>query len=259
MIKISFLCNWGESSSDLLKKYAKQTPKNSGIWGKLVGTTNTDDADYIIVLGNNININFLPKNKNILQFRREPDLIEKFNPIGDLFFDYENGYHVSTWQFLSKSFEELKDFNLEKSKLVSGITSDKWEHRNIFFEKINNLNFGIDIYGKNFSKLDSLFKDEGLEKYKYSIAIENSSQKNYFTEKINDCFLLSTMPIYWGCPNILKFFPQDSFRTIDINNPESIKDILSEPLCRRNIDAIMEAKNLVMYKYNLWPTIENLI
>lgn len=40
----------------------------------------------------------------------------------------------------------------------------------------------------------------------YGIAIENTSHHNYFTEKILDLFLLKTVPIYWGCSNIEKFF-----------------------------------------------------
>ena len=40
----------------------------------------------------------------------------------------------------------------------------------------------------------------------YNIAIENSRHRNYFTEKIVDCFLTKTIPIYWGCPNIDEYF-----------------------------------------------------
>ena len=36
----------------------------------------------------------------------------------------------------------------------------------------------------------------------FTIAVENSSNKNYHTEKIIDAFLSKTFPIYWGCPNL---------------------------------------------------------
>jgi len=42
--------------------------------------------------------------------------------------------------------------------------------------------------------------------FQFSIILENSQQENYFTEKIIDCFLCKTVPIYWGCPNIGDFF-----------------------------------------------------
>jgi hypothetical protein len=40
----------------------------------------------------------------------------------------------------------------------------------------------------------------------FSIAVESSYEKNYFTEKLIDCLLTKTVPIYWGCPNIGDFF-----------------------------------------------------
>ena len=40
----------------------------------------------------------------------------------------------------------------------------------------------------------------------FHIAIENTSHDNYFTEKIIDCFIFRTVPIYFGCPNINNFF-----------------------------------------------------
>lgn len=43
----------------------------------------------------------------------------------------------------------------------------------------------------------------------YHIAIENSRNFNYFTEKITDAFTTKTIPLYWGCPNIGDFFNLD--------------------------------------------------
>jgi hypothetical protein len=40
----------------------------------------------------------------------------------------------------------------------------------------------------------------------FSIAVESSYEKNYFTEKLIDCLLTKAVPIYWGCPNIGDFF-----------------------------------------------------
>lgn len=60
----------------------------------------------------------------------------------------------------------------------------------------------------------------------FHLAIENSQQKNYFTEKIVDCFMSFTMPIYWGCPNIGEFFDLDGI--IVINNKTELETILKE-------------------------------
>jgi hypothetical protein len=40
----------------------------------------------------------------------------------------------------------------------------------------------------------------------FHIAIENCSIQNYFTEKILDCFISKTIPIYCGCLNIGDYF-----------------------------------------------------
>lgn len=45
-----------------------------------------------------------------------------------------------------------------------------------------------------------------LASSKFSVVIENSRARNFFTEKLLDCFAVGTIPIYWGCPNIGDFF-----------------------------------------------------
>jgi hypothetical protein len=40
----------------------------------------------------------------------------------------------------------------------------------------------------------------------YSVVVESSNEQNYFTEKLIDCLITKTIPIYWGCPNISDFF-----------------------------------------------------
>ena len=52
-------------------------------------------------------------------------------------------------------------------------------------------------------------KNEGVEPYFFSVAIENSRSPGYATEKIIDCFLTKTVPIYWGDPTIGENFNTD--------------------------------------------------
>ena len=40
----------------------------------------------------------------------------------------------------------------------------------------------------------------------FSITVESSIESSYFTEKLIDCLLTKTVPIYWGCPNIGEYF-----------------------------------------------------
>lgn len=52
----------------------------------------------------------------------------------------------------------------------------------------------------------------------YGIVIENFSHRGFFSEKLIDCFLLRTIPIYWGCSNIGDYFNIDGiiqFENVD--------------------------------------------
>ncbi len=51
-----------------------------------------------------------------------------------------------------------------------------------------------------------------LERYRFNIAFENVRDiPGYVTEKIFDSFLGSTVPVYWGAPNVTDFIPKDCF------------------------------------------------
>ena len=45
----------------------------------------------------------------------------------------------------------------------------------------------------------------------FSIAIESTKEDSYFTEKLIDCLLTKTVPIYWGASNIGEFFDTRGF------------------------------------------------
>lgn len=47
---------------------------------------------------------------------------------------------------------------------------------------------------------DTLFESQ------FQLTIENCREPNYFSEKLVDCLKTRTVPIYWGCPNIGKWF-----------------------------------------------------
>lgn len=63
---------------------------------------------------------------------------------------------------------------------------------------------GIDCYGKGIRPLPG--KREAIAPYRFSIAMENASADHYFSEKLVDCLLLQTVPIYFGCPGIGELF-----------------------------------------------------
>lgn len=81
-------------------------------------------------------------------------------------------------------------------------------------------------YDFNFYIPNSIpFKYPLFEDAMFHIAIENTKTINYFTEKIIDCFMTYTIPIYWGCPNILDYFDKDGIITFETK--EELSTILS--------------------------------
>ena len=71
----------------------------------------------------------------------------------------------------------------------------------------------IDIFGGGYNPIKD--KIEGLRDYRYSFSIENNKRDFYFTEKLIDCFVTGTIPIYWGCPSIGDFFNLDGMLCYD--------------------------------------------
>jgi hypothetical protein len=277
-IKIMFLNSWGESHEDILKRYSRQTPGCSCVWENIIGVSNVDEADFYIMLQNDVNdYPQIPEDKKIY-IQREPSYIQqrswlskpKLNQ-----FTYDKIYHASTW-WLDKTYDELTQLKCtDKTYDVSTIVSTKSHTRgqqlrlNFIYEfikvsdKLHVYGNGHDsVIGNNISlkgKTQSNCKFDSLKDYRYSLAFENGVIDNYFTEKICDCFLGWCVPIYYGASNISKFFPAGSYYELDISKNScgtKLENILDQPI---NKDALREARNLVLNRYNIWPTIKRII
>lgn len=112
----------------------------------------------------------------------------------------------------------------------------------------------IDFYGKNTSN-ELKEKKDGILPYKYTIAIENNSQSDYFSEKIMDAYLGYAIPIYFGADNIEEYFPKNSFIKIDIYNLQDsikiIEDIINSNFYEDNFSALLEARRRVLEDYSM--------
>lgn len=49
-------------------------------------------------------------------------------------------------------------------------------------------------------------KEALFHTFQFAIIIENTDQRNCFSEKLIDCLITKTIPIYYGCVNIHQFF-----------------------------------------------------
>ena len=52
----------------------------------------------------------------------------------------------------------------------------------------------------------------------FHIAVESAFEPHYFSEKILDCFMSKTVPIYIGCPNLGDYFDTSGVIQVDSEN-----------------------------------------
>lgn len=101
----------------------------------------------------------------------------------------------------------------KKTKLCSLIASSKNDlpgHK--LRHKIAKLHNWIDLYGGGYRKVEN--KSEALLDHAFSVVIENISIPGYFTEKLIDCMLTRTVPIYYGDPSVERFFEKNGILSI---------------------------------------------
>jgi hypothetical protein len=94
----------------------------------------------------------------------------------------------------------------------------------------------------------------------FGVVIENVSHRNFFSEKILDCFLLKTIPIYWGCSNIGDFFDIDGILMVsNIDDLIHVCNNLTEEFYESKKESIERnwilAKQFVNYEENIVNTI----
>ncbi|MBL7919632.1 MAG: hypothetical protein JNJ40_04915 [Bacteroidia bacterium] len=90
------------------------------------------------------------------------------------------------------------------------------------------------LFGKNIAKvykgaIASLDKNKTLASYKFNFCLENSHGiKGLISEKIFDCFIGRTIPVYYGAPDIEHYIPKKCF--ILYTDFSSLKDLHSHLL-----------------------------
>ncbi|WP_207459128.1 glycosyltransferase family 10 [Azospirillum sp. SYSU D00513] len=112
----------------------------------------------------------------------------------------------------------------------------------------------FDLFGRGFCAVAD--KWDVLAPYRFSIAVENFRGPLYWSEKLADCFLAWTLPIYVGCTDIGRWFPRDAVISVDMDDTDAIArllDTLSQPdLWESRLDALAEARRRVLDRYNIF-------
>jgi hypothetical protein len=275
MTLVRIVKSW--SKPDLLR----QTPGGTGFWGGVRFTLDpVERCDYLIAL------NHLPQEMTL---EVPPDNIWCFmqEPPEPIFRWMEKGFphyarvftqnlrlrgekfthtHGSLPWHLDRTYDQLTAApRPEKTRDLSWITSNLGVHtghqrRLRFLARLQETRVPFDLFGRGFQPIAD--KWDGIAPYRYTLAVENHSCPHYWTEKIADCFLAWTMPIYFGATNIADYFPADSFAWINIEDPDAprqVADIIRSDHAEKNHDAIAEARRRVLEEHNLFPRLAHLI
>lgn len=258
------LFNW-------LKRYAKGSDDRFLYWDEFVFTADPfQDCDAVLVLNNPseiIETTCFPE--KVIAFMMEPGIqsehpwmFKGLQQYAAVYSPVKNSDNTELspgflgWHVLH-SYGELSSLNMPvKKKKISCISSglaklEGQRQRVAFVDMLRKYAPEIDQFGKGSNFIEN--KMDGLLPYRFSIAIENSFMPYYFTEKITDCFLAYTVPVYCGCKNLGDYFPEKSFIQIDINDPgtamEKIRYIMEHDDFEQRLDALREARDLVLNKY----------
>ena len=262
----------------------RQTPGQKGIWNGIRFTLDdVEECDYLVMLNNRmktaIKVTCPPQNIWVLmQESYEMGFSDWMVEGHDLFskvlthhIPVDNPKYVAShpaipWH-VNRTFDQLTSCSIpEKLKGLSWVIGDAMDlpghlRRWSFLEAVRRAGLSIDVFGKKIQYIED--KWDGLAPYRYSLAIENNSGPDMWTEKLADCFLTWTLPFYYGCTNLEDYFPKESFIRIDITQPEAslekIRAVMAEDAWEKHLPALEIAQNLVLHKYQIFPHLSQLI
>lgn len=254
----------------------RQTPGGKGVWGDISFTEEAaENPDYVLVLNQPsapVTVTCAPE--NIWAVIQEPPTpfhtylhrgqkgYARIYTTDETLADprYRHAPPMLPWH-VDRDYDTLCGSQIpDKSKDLSWITSSLGflpghKQRMDFLGRIRG-KIDFDLFGKGFDFIED--KWDALAPYRYTIVYENFICPLYFSEKLTDAWLAGCMPIYVGSTALEDFFPSKSFIRIEPNDGDivaKIKSIISSDSAEQNRDAIIEARDMVLHKWNLFEFI----
>jgi hypothetical protein len=201
-------------------------------------------------------------------FNNYPGIIEK-----PVFMFYSNHVNINNKHFINyNDFSNRKKLCLIVSS-ISNPNNSNWSNHNYhkrhkLVYNLLNSDLDFDFYGRGWTNInDKRYKGsfnnkhDILRNYEYSIAIENTNQLNYASEKLFDCFINNTVPLYYGCPNVGEIYNPKSFETINIED-DNIVQIIKDKIRTESVnykEQILQSKEIYFNKFNIFNLMENII
>jgi hypothetical protein len=131
------------------------------------------------------------------------------------------------------------------------------EGRNWFFEQLEK-HISIDYAGRYKNNVPRIEHDyctddfiKFVSQYKFIVAMENSKNETYITEKILHGFSANTIPIYWGSDYVAEYFNEDRFINVKSFDAESTTNAIKRILEIDNDDEkYLQMVNSPIYSNN---------
>jgi len=270
---VRIVSDW--DSSGLLR----QTPGGAGMWDGICFTTRpVEEYDLLVMLNNRkldpVSARCAPGNVwTIMQEPYVPGLfdwlVEGHEPYARVFTHLtpsEDPKYVPSQPALpwgvGLSYDELVVAAVpEKTRGASWIASNltflpahkrRNRLRRYLLEEAPDL---VDHFGRGVRPVAR--KWEALAPYRFSLAVENSVGPHLWTEKVADCFLAWTVPLYFGCTNLEEYFPEDSFVRVDAGKPAAVcatlEKLVESNEWERRLPALEVARRRVLEEYQIFP------
>jgi len=167
-----------------------------------------------------------------------------------------------------ENYLELNDFAEmsipKKDKLLSMVVSNKngikghqWRVESALAVK-KYFGDNIDMFGFGWNPIED--KKSAIDRYQYSIIIENESIDNYWTEKLSDSIIGYSMPIYFGAPNVQKYFEAEIVNNIYGCSENEFINIIKKILEKNVIYSdIFSIRQQILFEHNLFYHIIKII
>lgn len=188
---------------------------------------------------------------------------------------YILGEPASNYTAKFKTF--IKTIALKYFSALVPLLGERWRVKQIFHQELQSkrldlINYfagkrTIDLYGPGWHDLSALpaklignlkanidliyrgkakSKQSTIANYKFTLCLENGRYNSYITEKIIDCFVCGTIPLYLGAPDINAYIPSDCY--VDLAKFESHDELyqyITEMPEKRYEELLAAAKNFL--------------
>ncbi len=256
----------------------RQSPDENGVWGDFQFYFEPiPEADYLIVLNYPLeDISMRVRKGGKILVMQEPPYHR--NEYYKFFFKYFDTVisHFSPklkskqlamppflpWlvdgtynDFLLNDFFKNKEHNLPVWVTSNAVVNPGHQPRLDFISFLQEKKFPFELWGRGFRPIDDKF--QVFQSAKYTIAVENYIDNDYFTEKIIDPILMGCHVFYAGCINLDKYLPAGSFTPIDLKDFEKslliMERKIAEDAWASGYSDTLKAKGKILNELQFFP------